>query len=73
MNIIDQFISRYIKEYDYYQELSKRVANICESLLEKNGIRAIVTYRAKRPDRLMNKVVKENNNSEFLSVEDIYI
>lgn len=51
MTIIDEFMEIYVNEYDYYQENARICAERCELELERNGIRAIVTHRAKRPDR----------------------
>lgn len=72
MNIIDSFLLRYAKEYDYYHELAHQVAIICESLLQKNGIRAIVTYRAKKPDSLREKLNKRNEINQYQNIEQIY-
>ncbi len=52
MKIIDKFMVGYTKEYDYYREFSRICADLIESKLESNGVRSIVTFRAKRPDRL---------------------
>jgi ppGpp synthetase/RelA/SpoT-type nucleotidyltranferase len=60
MKIIDDFIKQYNKEFDYYQKLSQIIASKIEDQLFKRGIKAIVTHRAKRPDRLKDKLVKRN-------------
>lgn len=70
--IIEEFIDRYSKEYDYYQELSRLCAQQNESALERAGIRNIVTYRAKRPDRLKQKIIARDQIKNYHSVEDIY-
>ena len=44
MNIIDEFIEHYKKEYDFYDTASKLVAQQLENALHTSGIRAIVTY-----------------------------
>lgn len=72
MSVIDVFLQQYTKEYDYYFELARRVANICETLLQRNGIHAVVTYRAKRPDSLREKLIKRNEEKNYQSIEDIY-
>ena len=56
MSVIDSFISRYVREFDYYQEAARLRAQQCEADLEQSGVRCIVTYRAKRVDRLREKV-----------------
>lgn len=72
MNVIELFLQQYSKEYDYFYELAKKVANICETLLQRNGIHAVVTYRAKRPDSLKEKLVKRNKTKNYESLEQIY-
>jgi ppGpp synthetase/RelA/SpoT-type nucleotidyltranferase len=72
MNVIKRFLERYSREYDYYLEAAKLCAQQCEDGLERNGIRAIVTYRAKRPDRLKDKLEKRNESKKYKRVEDIY-
>jgi ppGpp synthetase/RelA/SpoT-type nucleotidyltranferase len=72
MSIIDSFLQRFAKEYDYYYELARQVASICETLLHRNGIRAIVTYRAKKPDSLREKLNKRHEWKNYKSIEQIY-
>lgn len=72
MKIIDDFIKQYNKEFDYYQKLSQIIANKIEDQLFKRGIKAIVTFRAKRPDRLKDKLVKRNEEKKYKSVDDIF-
>jgi len=73
MDVIDLFLQQYTKEYDYYYELAKKVANICETLLQRNGIHAVVTYRAKRPDSLREKLIKRNEikNYQYIKISPI--
>lgn len=72
MNLIDEFMERYYREYDYYRESARICAEKCELELEKNGIRAIVTHRAKRPDRLKLKLDKRITEKDYKSIKDIY-
>lgn len=72
MSVIDVFLHQYTKEYDFYYELARKVAYICETLLQRNGIHAVVTYRAKRPDSLREKLVKRNEEKNYQSIGDIY-
>jgi len=55
MKLINKFIDSYSKEYDFYLRTAQLSTNILGNGLETNGIRAIVSYRAKRPDRLEEK------------------
>jgi len=70
--LVDDFLERYLKEYDFYSEAARICAAQAESLLESNGIRAIVTYRAKRYDRLDDKIEKRATEKNYQSIEDIY-
>lgn len=70
--VIEQFIQQYHREYDYYSQAAKICANQSESKLESSGIRAIVTFRAKRPDRLEDKLIKRNKDKNYKTVEEIY-
>ncbi|HBZ26452.1 MAG TPA: RelA/SpoT protein [Rikenellaceae bacterium] len=72
MNIIDDFIKQYNKEFDYYQKLSQIVANKIEDQLFKRGLKAIVTFRAKRPERLNDKLVKRNEEKQYKMIDDIF-
>ena len=70
--IIENFLSRYEKEYDYYQQVALLCAQMCEAELEQSGVRAITTSRAKRPDRLRAKVEQRNQTKRYQTVEAIY-
>lgn len=72
LNIINQFIERYEKEFDFYQEAARVCSLLCEKNLENSGIRAIVSHRAKRPDRLRQKLEKRIELKKYSSVEEIY-
>ncbi|MBN2710134.1 MAG: RelA/SpoT domain-containing protein [Calditrichaceae bacterium] len=72
MKIIDDFIKQYNKEFDYYQKLSQIVATKIEDQLFKRGIKAIVTFRAKKPDRLKDKLLKRNEEKNYNSLDDIF-
>ena len=72
MNVVDKFLERYLREYDYYLESAKLCAQQCENGLERNGIRAVVTFRVKKIDRLKDKLEKRNEIKEYKRVEDIY-
>jgi ppGpp synthetase/RelA/SpoT-type nucleotidyltranferase len=72
MKIIEDFIQQYNKEYDYYQKLSQIIAGQIEDQLFKRGIKAIVTFRAKRPDRLKDKLLKRNDEKQYKSVVEVF-
>ncbi len=74
MTVIEQFIEHYKKEYDFYETVSRLVAQQLENKLQASGIRAIVTYRAKNPDRLLVKLLQrdESRNEPYKTLKDIY-
>jgi ppGpp synthetase/RelA/SpoT-type nucleotidyltranferase len=72
MSVIDDFIKQYNKEFDYYQKLAQIVSSKIEDQLFKRGIKAIVTNRAKRPDRLKDKLIKRNKDKQYQAVNDIF-
>jgi hypothetical protein len=47
MELIDEFIARYRKEYDFYDHAARLATQLLEQSLQSAGIRAIVTSRAK--------------------------
>lgn len=55
MELIDEFIARYRKEYDFYDHVARLAAQLLEQSLQSTGIRAIVTSRAKSLTRLEEK------------------
>src|SRR5713101_2474344 len=72
MSLLDDFLSRYAREIDFYTEVARLCARQCETRLEQMGIRAIVTFRAKRPDRLREKVNARAAEKNYQRVEEIY-
>jgi ppGpp synthetase/RelA/SpoT-type nucleotidyltranferase len=72
MNLIDNFISQYNKEYDYYQKLAQIVSNKIEDQLFKRGIKAIVSFRAKKPERLYDKLINRNKKKKYQEITEIF-
>jgi ppGpp synthetase/RelA/SpoT-type nucleotidyltranferase len=72
LDLIAQFISRYRKEYDYYEQACRMVAQVLDSNLQSAGVRAIVTSRAKNPIRLETKVRQRATKKVYQSVDEIY-
>ncbi len=72
-DLISQFVDRYRREFDYYEFAAKLVQAQLESALSSSGIRAIVTYRAKRPERLEAKLRQRNRDkAPYESESQIY-
>lgn len=72
MDLIAQFISRYRKEYDFYEQACRMAAQVLDSNLQSAGVRAIVTSRAKNPTRLETKVKQRATKKVYESVDDVY-
>lgn len=72
MDLISEFIGRYRKEFDFYEQSCRIVAQILEVNLRSAGVRAIVTSRAKNPTRLEEKVRQRSAKTSYKDVEDIY-
>jgi ppGpp synthetase/RelA/SpoT-type nucleotidyltranferase len=72
MDLISQFIGRYKKEYDYYDQIGRIAAHRLDTLIQSGGIRAIVTARAKNPNRLEQKIRQRESKKSYKSVDDIY-
>ncbi len=71
MDIINEFIEQYKKEYDYYSKLATLAQEECERALYSRGIKAIVSSRAKKIDSLEEKLRKRNKEKIYTSINDI--
>ena len=69
---IDEFITQYRREFDFFENAGRLVAQQLDARLETSGIRAIVTSRAKNPRRLDAKVRQRAVNRSYKSVSEIY-
>src|SRR5690348_6992304 len=72
MGVIADFLARYTREFDYYEQAARICAHYCDERLEQSGVRGIVTYRAKRWDKLRDKLVTRNNEQQYVSIEEVY-
>jgi ppGpp synthetase/RelA/SpoT-type nucleotidyltranferase len=70
--LIDDFIARYRKEYDFYDQAARLVAQALETNLQAAGIRSRVTSRAKAVGRLEAKVRQRAPTKQYTSVDAIY-
>jgi len=71
-DIIDEFMGRYNKEYDFYFNLAKQVEVELEKHLRDSGVRCIVSSRAKSPDRLRVKISGRNEEKNYKNVDDVF-
>jgi ppGpp synthetase/RelA/SpoT-type nucleotidyltranferase len=72
MGTIESFLARYRKEYDFYDQAARLVAQIVESNLQAAGIRCMVTSRAKSVNRLEAKVRERSQKKTFETVDAIF-
>ena len=72
MGLIDDFIARYTKEYDFYDQAGRIVAQRLEANLQASGIRSIVTSRAKAISRLEEKCRKRQDAHDYTCLDDIF-
>lgn len=72
MDLISQFVARYRKEYDFYEQACRMTAQVLDSNLQSAGVRAIVTSRAKNPARLETKVRQRTAKKAYMGVDEIY-
>ncbi|EJR0963250.1 TPA: hypothetical protein NJ348_004512 [Vibrio parahaemolyticus] len=70
--VIEDFLEQYNRQYDYYTELARLGSNQLEHELAKRGIKAIVSYRAKKPERLKSKLHQRHSDKEYKKVSDIF-
>ena len=69
--VVSDFINAYTREYDYYKSASAICSRTCEQLLATQGIRAIVSHRAKRPNKLLAKLQQRNKDKNYKTHDDI--
>lgn len=74
MDLVSQFIENYKKKIPFYEAAGRLAASQLESALQSAGIRAMVTSRAKNPDRLKTKVIRRNSKREapYKNMREIY-
>lgn len=72
MSLIEEFMERYAREYDYYCQVAKKAEELCQSWLEKNAIRGIVTSRGKNPRSLREKLYSRASRRQYEHLDDIY-
>lgn len=72
MDLIQEFIQQYTKEIDYYENVSRYAVQQLQQRLYESGIRAIVTSRAKSPERLKNKLENRFEEKKYKNNIEIY-
>ncbi len=72
MDLIQEFLNRYRREFDFYDQAARLLAQLLDAELQTTGIRAMVTSRAKKPGRLELKVQQRNLVKNYQTVDDIF-
>lgn len=73
MDLIDQFMARYTKEYDFYSQTARLAQQKLETNLQAAGVRSIVTGRAKSITRLEEKCrQREAKRGGYSSIDEVY-
>lgn len=72
MNIVDDFLALYERQYDYYQQLAGLCAAMCRDGLVDAGIRAMTTSRPKAYASLHKKRTSRHTEKQYGSFDDIY-
>ncbi len=72
MTLIQDFLARYRKEYDFYSAAGRLVAQTLESSLQAAGIRGMVTHRAKAVKGLETKCRQRAESRNYRTVEAIF-
>ena len=72
MSLIEEFLEQYNKQYDFYAEIARIGNRKLETEIANRGIKAIVSYRAKRPDRLKDKLIKRREEKKYKKIQDIF-
>lgn len=71
MTVIESFVEKYKEEYDFYQRLAITAKDLLEKEIYNRGIKAIVTYRTKKVDSLIEKLRRRNEKKHYQIPEDI--
>lgn len=72
MALISEFIDDYKSKIGHYEHLAQTCACQCESALKRQGLRALVTSRAKKLDSLASKVETRAKEKAYQSIDEIY-
>lgn len=72
MALLREFIDDYRGKIGHFEYLAHTCAYQCERALKRQGVRALVTSRAKRLDSLASKVENRAQEKNYQSIEEIY-
>jgi ppGpp synthetase/RelA/SpoT-type nucleotidyltranferase len=69
--VIEAFLKNYKHEVDFYDEVAHLVQDKLDQALQEAGIKAVVSSRAKTPDRLRKKLYKRDKSRHYQTFRDI--
>lgn len=69
-NAVERFLATYAQMRDFYDRAAFTCHEQCRDVLAQNGIMQLVTYRAKRGDRLGDKLKQRENEGRLYPSED---
>ncbi len=69
--VIEAFLKNYKHEVDFYDEVAHLVQDKLDQALQDAGIKAVVSSRAKTPDRLKKKLYKRDQKRHYKTFRDI--
>jgi ppGpp synthetase/RelA/SpoT-type nucleotidyltranferase len=72
MALVDDFIARYRKELDFYEQAARLTAQLLERSIQSAGIRAMVTFRAKSVIRLEEKVRQRAIKKKYKNLDHVF-
>ncbi len=70
--VIEAFLKNYRHEFDFYKEVASLVQDRLSEALQETGIKAVVSSRAKSPDRLGKKLRKRDVKKHYQTFREIY-
>jgi len=71
-DLLHSFVEAYTRETAFYAKVASFAEERCRKTLGENGIPAIVTSRAKRPDRLLEKLKQRHAEKAYATTQEIY-
>src|SRR5690625_1321817 len=72
MDLIREFIEDYRDKISHLEHLAQACAYQCERALKRQGLRVLVTSRAKRLDSLASKVEGRAQKKNYQNIDEIY-
>jgi ppGpp synthetase/RelA/SpoT-type nucleotidyltranferase len=73
-DLIESFIADYAGQLNKYEDLARELGRCCKKLCDDFDIKAIISFRAKKPDRLREKIYKaeEKRGSAFETKGEVW-